>query len=107
MLAEILSIILLVRVPHGESSHSPYSHPETLHLAPESRGSWNEPSTGLPDGEVPRPAMIFHVLFLDVPWAFHVPSGYDYHSHGKSPFTWRFIAGKIICKWAMFHGYAK
>ena len=35
-----------------------------------------------------------------------LPSGYDSHSHGESPINGGFN-GKIIYKWAIFHGYVK
>ena len=42
-----------------------------------------------------------------------IPLRYDYHlvmtniANWKIPYKWRFIAGKIIYKWAIFHGYVK
>jgi hypothetical protein len=40
------------------------------------------------------------VMYCDMIWLFNI-------ANWKIPSKWRFLAGKIIYKWAIFHGYVK
>ena len=53
---------------------------------------------------------IYYGIYYDILWYImdiYIYIGKIYHLVIQIPYKWRFIAGKIIYKWAIFHGYVK